>query len=90
MPPAWVDTSTLTPEAHLQVQAAMQPYVDNAISKTINLPRHFPFEKLNDIYTQAYEAGLKGCTIFRPNEITGSVLEIDDNNDTNQTCQFYC
>lgn len=89
-PPAWVDTNTLTPEAHLQVQAAMQPYVDNAISKTINLPRNFPLEKLNDIYTQAYEAGLKGCTIFRPNDITGSVLEVDDNNDTDQNCQFYC
>ncbi|MFZ2315291.1 MAG: adenosylcobalamin-dependent ribonucleoside-diphosphate reductase [Gammaproteobacteria bacterium] len=90
LPPAWVDTNALTPEAHLQVQAAMQPYVDNAISKTINLPRDFPFEKLNDIYTQAYEAGLKGCTIFRPNEITGSVLEVNDDTDTDQTCQFYC
>lgn len=90
VPPAWVDTNTLTPEAHLQVQAAMQPYVDNAISKTINLPRNFPLEKLNDVYMQAYEAGLKGCTIFRPNDITGSVLEIDDNSDTDQNCQFYC
>lgn len=73
--PAWVDANTLTPEAHLQVQAAMQPYIDNAISKTINIPKDFPFEKLTEVYTQAYSMGLKGCTVFRPNPVTGSVLE---------------
>ncbi|HTM64293.1 MAG TPA: adenosylcobalamin-dependent ribonucleoside-diphosphate reductase [Gammaproteobacteria bacterium] len=77
MPPAWVDTSSLTPQEHLAVQGAMQPFIDNAISKTINLPADFPFEKLSDVYTQAYEMGLKGCTIFRPNPVTGSVLESD-------------
>src|SRR5579883_1089699 len=75
LPPAWVDTDTLMPEAHLQIQGAMQPYIDNAISKTINIPVDFPFEKLVDVYTQAYKLGLKGCTIFRPNPVTGSVLE---------------
>ncbi|TAK79075.1 MAG: adenosylcobalamin-dependent ribonucleoside-diphosphate reductase, partial [Gammaproteobacteria bacterium] len=75
MPPAWVDTDTLMPEAHLQIQGAMQPYIDNAISKTINIPVDFPFDKLMDVYTQAYALGLKGCTVFRPNPVTGSVLE---------------
>ncbi len=75
LPPAWVDTQTLLPEDHLNMQAAMQPYIDNAISKTINIPVDFPFEKLIDVYTKAYELGLKGCTIFRPNLVTGSVLE---------------
>lgn len=75
LPPAWIDTASLSPQAHLQVQAAIQPFIDNAISKTINLPRDFPFEKLSDVYTQAYESGLKGCTIFRPNPVTGSILE---------------
>lgn len=88
LPPAWEDVKTLTPKAHLQIQAAMQPYVDNAISKTINLPKDFPFEKLDDLYAKAYAAGLKGCTIFRPNEITGSVLE-DDPKD-GQDCHTYC
>lgn len=73
--PAWVDTDTLTPEAHLAIQSAVQPYIDNAISKTINLPENFPLEKLANVYTQAYELGLKGCTVFRPNPVTGSVLE---------------
>jgi ribonucleoside-diphosphate reductase alpha chain len=77
MPPQWVDTDSLQTDAHLAVQAAMQPFIDNAISKTINLPRDFPFESLADVYTKAYEMGLKGCTVFRPNAVTGSVLEGD-------------
>jgi len=75
LPDAWIDTDSLSPQAHLQVQAAMQPYIDNAISKTINIPKDFPFAALEEIYSKAYQAGLKGCTIFRPNLITGSVLE---------------
>lgn len=84
LPPAWIDTRSLTPLAHLQIQAAVQPYIDNAISKTINIPRHFPFEKLSDVYTEAYRLGLKGCTIFRPNPITGSVLEVPEE----KCCQY--
>ncbi|OGT59604.1 MAG: ribonucleoside-diphosphate reductase, adenosylcobalamin-dependent [Gammaproteobacteria bacterium RIFCSPHIGHO2_12_FULL_43_28] len=75
LPPAWIDTATLTPLAHLHVQGAVQPFVDNAISKTINIPRDFPFESLYDVYTKAHALHLKGCTIFRPNPVTGSVLE---------------
>lgn len=78
VPPAWVDTESLAPKDHLAVQGAMQPFIDNAISKTINLPADFPFEKLKDVYSQAYEMGLKGCTVFRPNPVTGSVLKKDD------------
>lgn len=75
-PSAWVTSHELTPEDHLQIQAAVQPYIDNAISKTINLPENFPFDKLSEVYTKAYQLGLKGCTIFRPNSITGSVLDV--------------
>lgn len=74
-PEAFVDARTLDPEAHLAMQAALQPYVDNAISKTINIPRDYPFERFSEIYARAYELGLKGCTTFRPNPVTGSVLE---------------
>lgn len=77
LPPAWTDVSSLTPAAHLAIQGAMQPYIDNAISKTINLPESYPFAKLDDVYFEAYKLGLKGCTIFRPNPVTGSVLETD-------------
>jgi ribonucleoside-diphosphate reductase alpha chain len=78
LPPAWVDSQSLTPEDHLQIQAAVQPFIDNAISKTINLPENFSFEKLYEVYTKAYQLGLKGCTIYRPNPISGSVLEITE------------
>ncbi|MEJ2061590.1 MAG: ribonucleoside-diphosphate reductase, adenosylcobalamin-dependent, partial [Gammaproteobacteria bacterium] len=64
----------LPPGTHLAMQAALQPYVDNAISKTINIPRDFPFEAFRDIYHQAYDLGLKGVTTFRPNPVTGEVL----------------
>lgn len=73
-PPAFVTARALSPEAHLTMQAALQPFVDNAISKTINIPADFPFDTYRDIYHQAYALGLKGCTTFRPNPVTGSVL----------------
>jgi ribonucleoside-diphosphate reductase alpha chain len=74
LPPAWIDAQHLLPMHHLNIQAALQPYVDNAISKTIYIPENFPFSKLKAIYEKAYELRLKGCTIFRPNPVTGSVL----------------
>jgi len=75
LPPAWVDSRDLLPVDHLNMQSALQPFIDNAISKTINLPGDFPFGGLSDVYTKAYHLGLKGCTIYRPNLITGSVLQ---------------
>jgi len=85
-PIAWKDSQSLLPEDHLKMQSVIQPYIDNAISKTINLPADFPFEKLSDIYTQAYALGLKGCTIYRPNAITGSVLSIPDSEESVEPC----
>lgn len=76
-PPALVTAHALAPEEHLKMQAALQPYVDSAISKTINVPPDYPFEAFSSLYRQAYDWGLKGCTTFRPNPVTGSVLEAD-------------
>lgn len=88
-PLGWVDAQTLLPEDHLKIQRAVQPYIDNAISKTINLPNDFPFEKLSDVYMQAYEAGLKGCTIFRPNPITGTILSVaPGDEDVDKCCRI--
>jgi ribonucleoside-diphosphate reductase alpha chain len=64
----------LTPQQHLAMQAALQPYVDSAISKTINVPADFDFASFKNLYLQAYRLGLKGCTTFRPNEVTGTIL----------------
>ena len=74
MPPAYVEAWQIDPLAHLQMQAALQPYVDNAISKTINVAADIPFPQFADLYRQAHALGLKGCTVFRPNSITGSIL----------------
>ena len=77
LPPAFVDAHALTPAAHLQMQATIQPYVDNAISKTINIPENLAFEDYQRVFEQAHALGLKGCTAFRPNPVTGSVLAVD-------------
>jgi ribonucleoside-diphosphate reductase alpha chain len=61
--------------ARLAMQAALQPYVDSSISKTINVTQDYPFAELADIYRLAHEQDLKGCTTFRPNPITGEVLK---------------
>ncbi len=74
-PRTFVSAQQLAPAAHLDMQAALQPYVDNSISKTINVPADFPFEKFKNIYRDAFDRGLKGCTTYRPNTITGAVLE---------------
>ncbi|HLF10078.1 MAG TPA: adenosylcobalamin-dependent ribonucleoside-diphosphate reductase, partial [Gammaproteobacteria bacterium] len=74
-PPAFVSSQELLPAAHLDMQAALQPHVDNSISKTINVPADFPFESFKDIYRDAFDRGLKGCTTYRSNAITGAVLE---------------
>ena len=74
LPSAFVIAEQLLPDAHLAMQAALQPYVDSAISKTINCPETMTFEAFRDIYVDAYDMGLKGCTTYRPNAVTGSVL----------------
>jgi ribonucleoside-diphosphate reductase alpha chain len=76
LPEAFVDAQSLAPGDHLVMQAAVQRYVDSSISKTINVPADFPFEQFKDVYLQAYELGCKGCTTYRPNEVTGAVLEV--------------
>ena len=71
---AFVTAEELTPRAHLEMQAALQAHVDSSISKTINCPADLSFEAFKDVYLQAYDLGLKGCTTYRPNAVTGAVL----------------
>ena len=74
LPREFVDARSLPPGAHLQMQAALQPCVDNAISKTINVPEDCAFDVFQDVYRQAWDHGLKGCTAFRPNPVSGEIL----------------
>jgi ribonucleoside-diphosphate reductase alpha chain len=71
---AFVTAEQLTPRAHLEMQAALQRHVDSSISKTINCPADISFEAFKGIYLEAYAMGLKGCTTYRPNAVTGAVL----------------
>ena len=75
LPTSFVDAQGLSPADHVVMQAAVQRYVDSSISKTINVPESIDFGAFKDVYLQAYELGCKGCTTYRPNDITGSVLE---------------
>ena len=74
LPDTLVTIEDLTWRDHLRMQAALQKHVDSAISKTINLPQDVRFEEFRDIYHAAWKAGLKGCTTYRPNPVTGAVL----------------
>ncbi|MDZ3837468.1 MAG: adenosylcobalamin-dependent ribonucleoside-diphosphate reductase [Rhodospirillales bacterium] len=76
LPEAFVDTRDLSPRDHLLMQAAVQEYVDSSISKTINCPEEIAFDDFKEIYREAYALGCKGCTTYRPNEVTGAVLEV--------------
>jgi len=64
-PPAFVTAHELSLAAHLDMQAALQPYVDNAISKTVNIAPDLSFEAFRAVYDEAFDRGLKGCTVFR-------------------------
>ncbi len=73
-PPAFVCARDLSPGAHLDMVAALQPSVDNAISKTVTVPDDYAYDSFRELYGNAWQAGLKGCTTFRANPITGSIL----------------
>ena len=72
---AFVDSQGLAPNDHLVMQAAVQKYIDSSISKTINVPESISFSDFKEVYMQAYDIGCKGCTTYRPNDVTGAVLE---------------
>jgi ribonucleoside-diphosphate reductase alpha chain len=76
LPEYFVDAQSLRPADHLVMQARVQRYVDSSISKTINVPSDLSFADFRDVYQQAYDLGCKGCTTYRPNVVTGSVLTV--------------
>jgi ribonucleoside-diphosphate reductase alpha chain len=78
LPDYFVTSLTLSPNDHVAMQSVVQKYVDSSISKTINCPSEISFDDFKDIYLTAFNSGCKGCTTYRPNEITGSVLEAGD------------
>ena len=78
LPEYFVTAQDLTPAEHVRMQAAVQRHVDSAISKTVNVPADIGFEAFQAVYLDAYRSGCKGCTTYRPNDITGSVLTVKE------------
>ena len=82
LPDYFVNAQTLAPLDHVKMQAAAQKWVDSSISKTINCPEDISFDAFKDVYMAAWDQGCKGCTTYRPNDVTGSVLSVSESADT--------
>ncbi|MGD8525314.1 MAG: adenosylcobalamin-dependent ribonucleoside-diphosphate reductase [Thioalkalispiraceae bacterium] len=80
LPDYFITADDITPKEHVDIQAAAQKWVDSSISKTANVPTEYPFEDFKNIYTYAYEQGLKGCTTFRfnPEAFQGVLVKEQD------------
>ncbi|MDT7834362.1 adenosylcobalamin-dependent ribonucleoside-diphosphate reductase [Aquabacterium sp. OR-4] len=74
---AFVTALEMSAEAHASMVAAVAPYIDTSISKTVNVPADYPYEDFQGLYLQAWQAGLKGLATYRPNSVLGSVLSVD-------------
>ena len=74
--PAFVSALEMSAIDHMRMNEAVQPFVDTAISKTVNVPADYPFAAFEDLYFEAWKAGLKGIATYRPNEVLGAVLEV--------------
>ena len=75
LPESFVCALDMPAEAHIAMMKAVQPLVDTAISKTVNVPADYPFDAFKHLYLQAWQAHLKGLATYRPNSILGSVLD---------------
>ena len=82
LPDHFVNAQTLSPLDHVRMQAAAQEWIDSSISKTINCPEDISFEDFKEVYMAAWDQGCKGCTTYRPNDVTGSVLSVSENSET--------
>ena len=78
LPDYFVNAQTLAPLDHVRMQAAAQKWIDSSISKTINCPEDISFDDFKEVYMAAWDQGCKGCTTYRPNDVTGSVLSVSE------------
>ncbi len=85
LPDYFVNAQTLAPLEHVKMQAAAQKWVDSSISKTINCPEDISFDAFKDVYMEAWDTGCKGCTTYRPNAVTGSVLSVSEDKPKEQS-----
>ena len=80
LPHAFVTALEISAIDHMKMVAAVAPFIDTSISKTVNVPADYPYEDFKDLYTEAWKAGLKGLATYRPNSVLGSVLSITPEN----------
>ena len=85
-PDYFVNAQTLDPIDHVRMQSAAQKWIDSSISKTINCPVDIDFNTFKEVYMEAWRGGCKGCTTYRPNEVTGSVLSVSE--DSNKVLEL--
>jgi len=76
LPPQFVTALEISALDHMRMVAAVAPFVDSAISKTVNVPEDYPYENFKDLYFEAWKSGLKGIATYRPNSVLGSVLSV--------------
>jgi ribonucleoside-diphosphate reductase alpha chain len=76
LPPAFITALEISAIDHMKMVAAVAPFIDTSISKTVNVPADYPYEDFQHLYTEAWKAGLKGLATYRPNNILGSVLSV--------------
>src|SRR5690349_8490250 len=76
LPPYFVTALELSASAHEKMVAAVAPYIDTSISKTVNVPENYPYSDFQDLYLEAWKSELKGLATYRPNNVIGSVLSV--------------
>ncbi|HZM34813.1 MAG TPA: adenosylcobalamin-dependent ribonucleoside-diphosphate reductase [Burkholderiales bacterium] len=76
LPPYFVTALEMSAQAHQQMVAAVAPFIDTSISKTVNVPEDYPYGEFQDLYLHAWKSGLKGLATYRPNKVLGSVLSV--------------
>jgi len=77
LPPYFVSAMQMDATSHIAMMEAVQPYVDTAISKTVNVPQDYAYDDFKGLYHEGWKAGLKGLATYRPNSIVGAVLQVD-------------
>ncbi len=77
LPPPFVTALEISAAAHEKMVAAVAPYIDTSISKTVNVPEDYPYEEFQDLYFEAWKSGLKGLATYRPNKVLGAVLSVE-------------
>jgi len=89
LPPYFVNALEISAQDHMQMCAAVAPFIDSAISKTVNVPTNYSFDEFKHLYTNAWKAGLKGLATFRPNPVLGSVLSAEGSENVSMCADEY-